>query len=295
MRLKRAVNSELVGMTTLTEQEYLERYGRSGYAGSGELVDLGCWLGSTTIPLAKGLDANRKFAGSGHKIFAYDLFIWFEWMNASAAGTDLRGRFREGDSFVDEFRKRIEPFSSVVEVREGDLKSIGWSGQPIEYLVVDAMKDWDLANAITRDFYPHLIAGDGLVVQQDFGHYFTPWIHLIHWRMRDYFEFVEEVPRSSTVVLRCIKPVPSDLCAQALAYETFGNDEVKAAIRHSLSLVSTSMAPNIAAAEVMWFVHQHRLAEAERAFQDHLSDGIELTGDMLKVSKILTNNSRPGN
>ena len=41
MRLKRMFGSELVGMTTGTEQAWLENYGASAYRGVGEVVDLG--------------------------------------------------------------------------------------------------------------------------------------------------------------------------------------------------------------------------------------------------------------
>jgi len=170
MRAKRIFISELLGMTSGTEQAYIANYGENLYAGHGEVVDLGSWLGSTTIPLTAGLLKNPKFRDSGRKVFAYDLFIWFDWMRPSVAGTDLAERYREGDNFVDEFKRRIAPLADSIEVREGDLKSIGWSGEPIEFLLVDAMKGWDLAAAIARDFYPSLIPENSLVFHQDFAH-----------------------------------------------------------------------------------------------------------------------------
>jgi hypothetical protein len=285
MRLKRRLRSELVGMTALSDQRYLERYGRDDYTGAGDVVDLGCWLGSTTIPLAKGLDQNPSF--SSRKVHAYDLFIWADWMKQSSAGTGLEKKFRDGDSFVDEFISRLGGLAPIVEVHQGDLKTAGWSGAPIELLVVDAMKDWDLANAIVRDFYPCLIEGKSLVYHQDFAHYHTPWIHLIHWRLRDHFAFVDDVDGTCSVVFRCVKQLSPDLCEVAGSFEDFGGDEVRTAIEHSMSLVSKEKWPNIAAAEVMWFIHQQEFEMAESVFRRHQSAGIPMKGDMFIVRRLM--------
>jgi hypothetical protein len=287
MRLKRTFRTELIGMTSRTEQEYLAKYGEELYKGDGEIVDLGCWLGSTTIPLVDGLLKNPAFSESGRKVFAYDLFIWFDWMNSSAAGTELSGTFVEGDSFVEEYLKRIGHRSEHVEVRSGDLKEIGWGGGQIEFLLVDAMKGWDLANAIIRDFYPSLIPGRSFVFHQDFAHYFTPWIHLIHWKLRDHFEFAYEVSRSQSVVFKCTKAIAIETVAGPFSFDSFAKDEVSAAFEYSRSRVSEDKLPNIAAAEVMWFLHQEKFDEAERLFSEFRSKNVPLKMDMITVQQLI--------
>jgi hypothetical protein len=47
----------------------------------GEIIDLGCWLGSTTISLASGL---RELNDPG-KVYAFDWFIWEPWMDLSSS------------------------------------------------------------------------------------------------------------------------------------------------------------------------------------------------------------------
>ena len=287
MRVKRMFGSELVGMTTGTEQSWLENYGARDYRGHGEVVDLGCWLGSTTIPLVRGLLQNPSFVDSDRKVYAFDLFEWFDWMNDSVAGTDLRGKYAEGDDFVAEFEKRIADYSSRIDVRKGDLCAIGWNGGPIEFLLIDAMKGWDLANAIVRDFYPSLGPSRSLVFHQDFGHYFTPWIHLIHWQLRDHFEFVEEVPDSQSVIFRCTGDIPAELIDIDRAFGMFDDEEVDAAFDYSMSLVSADMLPNVAAAKVMWFIHQRDHATARRVFDEMLAKGVSYRADMETVSDLL--------
>ncbi len=287
MRLKRAFANELVGMTSKTEQDYFALYGEKTYSGKGEVVDLGCWLGSTTIPLVKGLLKNPAFAASNRKVYAYDLFIWFDWMNSSAAGTSLAGKYREGDNFVEEFKARTKDFAQYIEIRAGDLKQIGWTGEKIEFLLVDAMKNWDLANAIVRDFYPSLVPGESIILHQDFAHFFTPWIHLLQWTFRENFEFVDEVPRSQSVIFRYTNKIADDLLNKNYSFDSFSVAEVDAAFDYSLNLVSTEKLPNVAASKVMWFLHQNEREPAENEFENLLKRGIPLEKDLLIIKEML--------
>ena len=292
MRAKRMFSAELLGMTSGSEQAYIANYGENLYSGVGEVVDLGSWLGSTTIPLTKGLLKNPNFRGQGRKVYAYDLFIWFDWMIPSVAGTDLAGRYTEGDNFVDEFKRRIAPIADSVEVREGDLKAIGWHGEPIEFLLVDAMKGWDLAASIVCDFYPSLIEGRSLVFHQDFAHHFTPWIHLVQWRLRDHFEFVDEVPRSQSVVFRCVKAISPETVDLDWGFDLFGDNDVDAAFGYSMKLVSSEKLANVAAAKVMWYIHQDRQADASRVLADLTRLGIPLENELLMVSELLAGKTK---
>lgn len=289
MRLKRAFAGELVGMTSKTEQDYFARYGAQIYSGKGEIVDLGCWLGSTTIPLVKGLLKNPAFADSNKKVYAYDLFVWFDWMNSSALGTNLAGKYKEGDSFVEEFKRRTKSFAGRIETRAGDLKQIGWTGEPIEFLLVDAMKNWDLANHVVRDFYPSLVPHESLVLHQDFAHFFTPWIHLLQWKFRANFEFVEEVPRSQSVVFRLTNRIADELLNKDYSFASFSDAEVDAAFDYSMNLVSAEKLPNVAAAKVMWFLHQEKREQARSEFENLLRQGVSLERDMTIVEELIRN------
>lgn len=287
MRLKRAFAHELVGMTSKTEQDYFAEYGEKTYSGRGEIVDLGCWLGSTTIPLVKGLLKNPAFVESNRKVYAYDLFIWFEWMNSSTAGTRLAGKYKEGDNFVEEFRQRTKEFARYIEIREGDLKEIGWTGENIEFLLVDAMKNWDLANAIVRDFYPSLVPNESVILHQDFAHFFTPWIHLLQWTFRENFALVGEVPKSQSVIFRYKNKIAGELLNKDYSFASFSDAEVDAAFDYSLNLVSPEKLPNIAASKVMWFLHQNEREKAKNEFENLLKRGIPLEKDLLIVKEIL--------
>lgn len=273
----RLPNARLHGMTSVEEQRYFHRYASQIHRGEGEIVDLGCWLGSTTIPLAKGLAHNPHPAARQNRVHAYDQFLWETWMDPFMSRCERR--YQPGESFLDEFKARTRSEAGRIEIHPGDLRQLGWSGQPIEFLLVDAMKSWELARAIVRNFYPSLLPGKALVLHQDFKHYYTSWIHLIHYRLRDCFAFENDVPHSGSVVFRVIKPIPGDL-AWLEHLEHFPDEEVHRAFAHSMALVNDDDFPSVAAAKVMHFIHLERFSEARRIMAGFIDRGLSLQSDL---------------
>jgi hypothetical protein len=271
------------GMTSINEQNYFRRYAQDMYSGAGEIVDLGCWLGSTTIPLAQGLRRNFNISTKGKHIHAYDLFVWEEYMNSLMDG--CRKKYSPGDNFLDEYKSRIRNYSDLIKIYPGDLQQIGWIGKPIEFLLVDAMKSWKTAQYVVEHFYPSLLPEKSLLLHQDFKHYYTSWIHLIQYRLRDYFKFEMDIPKSSSVVFRLKKRVDCDLkwCADL---KSFSVDEVDEAFNYSISLVGGKPS-NIAAAKVMYFVHLNRIAEAKRVLDDFIQEGFSEKSELGVCKKIL--------
>jgi len=263
---------DLVGMTTPEEQSFLYDFARRVYTGRGEIVDLGCWLGSTTIPLAAGLAENAVVAADRVAIHAYDLFRWETWMEKHLAGSSLAGSQRPGESFQPLFERLLGAHRSRVRITAADLTRADWQPRrEIELLFNDAAKSWELANALLRTFYVHLVPGLSLVVEQDFAHHFTPWVHLLHWRLRDHFEPLLHVPYSGSMSFRLVRPLAGALPSRDLGFSDFGEDEVAAAFERSLALVEPPMRPSVWASRVMVEVHQQRfdrarelLAEAPR-------------------------------
>ena len=289
MRLKRTFSSEFLGMTSKTEQDYFYKYGEKLYTGKGEIVDLGCWLGSTTIPLVKGLLKNPAFVASDRKVFAYDLFVWYEWMNSSVVGTNLAGKFQEGDNFVAEFKRRTEEYASRIEICEGDLVKIGWNSQNIEFLLIDAMKNWELANGIVRHFFKSLMPQKSYILHQDFAHFFTPWIHLLQWQFRENFEFAGEIPKSPSVIFKYVKKLDDETLVKNYSFESFTDKDVDAAFDYSMQIVSAEKIANVAAAKVMWFIHQQKIDQAKGELANFLSQGVALEKDLLVVSDLIKN------
>ncbi len=274
-----------LGMISEEERAYLQWYAESEFSGEGVIVDLGCWFGSSTINLALGLERNERIADKGKLIHAYDIFLWEDWMEATVVGTGLSEHLKPGDSFLDEFLERSRPWEPLIEVHPGDLTELGWRpGRPIEFLFNDASKSWELAAAIVRDFYPSLIPGRTIVVEQDFAHFYTPWVHLIRHRFRDCFEPVSHIRFSGSAVFRQTDPIAPDRLAEPVEFAAFTEQQIEEAFEDSLRLVSPEMRPNVAAARVMLYVHAGDTDRARREYERAEREGLHGL-DLIKVKK----------
>jgi glycosyltransferase involved in cell wall biosynthesis len=256
--------SRLLGMTSNQEQVFLQDYGENIYSGQGEIIDLGCWLGSATISLAKGLEKNRRVALKYKRIHAYDLFTWHPYMEQTVKGTSLEGKYEQGDSFLDEFTRRISPWSPSIAVYSGDVIEIGWNGGAIEYLFVDAMKSWELTKSIFLNFYPHLMPMTSLVHYNDFAHYATAWIHLLIYKLKPYFKHYCNLYQAA--VFQYVNPLPKDTLILELdpPFSIFSTEDVHQAFAYSMEICHEKLRPNIAAAKVMAFIYLGDIDQAKQ-------------------------------
>ena len=268
-----------VGMVSASEMAfYCESSAR--YAGrEGKIVDLGCWMGATSIALARGLlPQGSKDCGSQERVFGFDVFQWEDWMPAKKAYCV----YSAGESFLPEARRMIRDYGGGrVDLIKADLRRYKWDGGPIKILLVDAMKSENLAVQIARTFFPSLSPG-ALLIHQDFKHYFTGWIHLIQYRLRNYFQFDRSVP-PGTVAFQVVQSLPPEVIDHATEFVGLLNDEIDSAFRYSLQLVRPEERANIAAAHVMLFVHLKRKDAATQAIESYRPTGMLQTGEFPKA------------
>lgn len=257
---------ELLGMTIKWEQAYLQRTAEKEYSGTGEIVDYGCWLGSSIIPLAVGLERNQKVKQKKKRIHAYDIFIWESWMEEIVVNTSLAGKYKSGDNFEHEFHKKIAPWQNTIEVHAGDINEIGWQGDGIEIFHNDASKTWDLTNTMLQQFYPSLIPGISICVEQDFSNHYTPWVNLICYRLQDYFQPILHIPYSSSVIFKNVKKIPEELLNANYSFSSFSEKEIEECFEeYSINLVAKNKHANVLAAKVMCYVHA---GDKERAWYE---------------------------
>jgi Methyltransferase domain len=245
-------------MTSRQEQQWLRTYAARSYSGTGVIVDLGCFLGATTIALAEGLVLNRK--AKRKQIHAYDLFTWNERYEAWAKGKEVEGLFTIGGSFLPEFLRRTQKWRDHIVIHEEDLRQARWEHGPIEFLFIDAMKSPEVAAAIASNFFPHLVPAKGYVAHQDFPHCFTPWIHFLTFRLRDYFSFVADLPQSS--LFRLEREIEPQALAGDLSPAAVSPAEIEAAFDHSISLVGHDKKANVIAAKAVAYVERGEFTRA---------------------------------
>ena len=283
LRSKRS--KQMFGMTSRHEQHWLRTYAAETYRGIGAIVDLGCFLGATSISLAEGLALNST---PGQKqIHAYDLFTWDERFELWAKGKEVEGCFTVDGNFLPEFLRRTEKWRDCIVVHEEDLTQAQWQGSPIEFLLVDAMKAPETASAILRGFFSHLLPGRSYVAHQDFAHCYTPWIHLITFRLRDYFSVAADVPGSGTTVFRCEKELlPKDL-EMDLSLPSFSAAEIEAAFDYSLGLMTDEKKPNIIAAKAMAYRERGDITRAREIVTQTQYGPESLGGELERVKGFL--------
>ena len=159
---------------TNEEKHFLEEFARDTYSGFGEIVDLGCWMGSSTVSLAKGLSENKSSQTQNKKIHVYDWFRWASWMEEVVKGTYFENKYQTDDSFFEDFKTFSRPWSNRIIIHSEDLNNAKWIGENIELLSIDAMKDWELLHGILRTFFAYLHPNKSFIFHQDFAHW---WSH----------------------------------------------------------------------------------------------------------------------
>lgn len=249
------VDEPLFGMTGTAEQAFYTECTRKLQHAPGAIVDLGCWMGSTSIALAKGIEH-----APNQMVFAFDRFIWEDWMNYQS---NTLVDYFPGESFLPEVRRRIRPFRAHITLIQADLTTYTWDRGPIKILLVDAMKSETLAKAIATHFFPHLPAG-AILIHQDFKHFYTPWIHILQYRLRSFCRLLQSVPIGGTVAFTISEPIPAGAIQHATDFAAATDQEADTAFEHSLEQVEEAGRPSVAAAHLMHYIHRREPAKARQ-------------------------------
>jgi hypothetical protein len=172
------------------------------YLGAGAIIDAGCFLGGSTVCLAQGLRDARRTT----KIDSFDLFVASSF-EAQVFGL---GDFQEGESFRHVFDQQTANYTDLIRVHSGDILHANWQPEPIELLFIDLAKKKEINDHIIMTMFPQLIPRRSVVIQQDYLHYYLPWIHITMERMVEHFELLCDTKYNS-VVFGCIKCItPAD-------------------------------------------------------------------------------------
>lgn len=274
--------------TSPEEQSYLTNYAARAYTGAGEIIDLGCLLGATTMALAKGLQSNGSVLSKAGRIHAYDRFQWEEVFRMLPGG--FARQYEPGESFRGEFESRTSKFAEFIKSYPGDIAEIGWHGDLIEFLLVDANKSWELCEFIGKGFYPHLLAGSSYIFEQDFKHYYTPWVHILGYRLRPVLLPYCEMAGTCSMVFKPIKSIDPATVPSVEEMKGVSTEELDEVYEHSLSLVRNGSAwerANVMASKVMFYIHQDRMAEAREVFDAVKAKGFTVDSDLKVCGRLL--------
>jgi tetratricopeptide (TPR) repeat protein len=207
-----------VGMLGGREARLYYHLAKESFTGIGTIVDAGSFLGKSAYFLAEGLRANPHYDRSRDRIHCFDNFLVNEDATVRFVKENLRQELAVGDSTRALFDAQVAPVQSMIDVHAGDLHTAEWRHQPIEILLVDVAKSESLGQRVVEMFFPDLIPGESLVIQQDYHHPWLPHIHIVMEHLAEYFELVE--PRADdSAVFRHVSAIPAEVLRRAIAYD----------------------------------------------------------------------------
>lgn len=156
---------DVPGMIKREEGQYLYWLTSQLYSGEGTAIEVGTWLGKSTLHLAAGIAANPKAS----KLVCYDHFQWAGGANWSTKAKS--GRKRDaGDDFMPDFLENVADFEEIIDARRSKIKDVEFDPDPIEILVLDAPKRATDIAAVLNGASDRVILGKTVIAWQDFLH-----------------------------------------------------------------------------------------------------------------------------
>jgi predicted O-methyltransferase YrrM len=223
----------VTGMLNDFEKRMLYWVTLNRYAGWGAILDMGSYLGGSTICFAAGL-RERGLPGPIH---AYDFFrlgpFELERDFADNPPPELKTRHI--------FDENLRDYRDLLVVHEGNLLETTWTEGPIEILFVDIAKTPESWDHVTQHYFSALAPGS-LVILQD---YLYPesgaWHHVVMEKLAPYFDYAFDTGvNSAGFVLRRELPavplwteIPADekLALMERAIERMDTEEKKERLR----------------------------------------------------------------
>lgn len=278
---------EVPTMLSPEERRYLYWLGNEVWSGRGCVVEIGSWLGGSTVCLAAGMRASGHPAAGRLRVF--DNFIWREFMTARAPLP-----LAPGDSFQADFLRYTEPFAAEIaaEARALPDEAIADDGEaaakrfaeehevaafdgavpePVEVLFVDGAKSWRGRRHLLSTLGGSLLPDTALLVCQDFKYWATYWVPILVMLLADRLEPVHDVTSATTLSFRLNGELPA---ARIEALEDhvarLSTPECLGAIGDAVDLLEglgdADGAWNVRLAAVAFHAHQGRTHDAVSAF-----------------------------
>ena len=280
---------EIPTMLQPEETQYLYWLGASVWMSGGIVLEIGPWLGGSTMCLAAGMHASGR--PSEGRLHAVDNFLWREFMVARAPLP-----LQPGESFEPYFLKNLETYHDIVvshaatlpdETIEGDHEAtakrsaseasvrtldVAPGEGAIEILFIDGAKSWRGMAHLLRIVRERIVPGKTLLVCQDYKYWGTYWVPMMMSRLREYVEPVHNVLGATTVAFRLKSEIPaSALDALEDHVSRIPTDEGLALIDKARRLLVSDVdwlgSANVSLCRVSFLAHQGKADAAAVAFK----------------------------
>jgi hypothetical protein len=183
-------------------------------------------------------------------------------------------------------RRRVGEFKQYVNLIEADLTAHSWKHGEIRLLLIDAMKNWELATAITRDFFPSLIKG-ARVLQQDYLAFSVPYMPILHYRLREHMRYHTHVEIGATVSFRLVKEISVEEAFKAGDFSQLSDDEAEAAFEWSFREIGDGARTGTAMVRMMYYIGKDELEHAKDLLSGYDTEKIDKKDSFKPVRKAL--------
>jgi len=201
-------------MMSVIEKRALYGLAKERYAGRGIIVDAGIFLGASTRRFGEGIQANADFTAIQKRwpkpIVSFERGIINPGMPAFFKRNNVNITGKPGDSFAAQVLENVKPVAKLVDLRIGDILATALDiKDPIEILFLDVLKLPEISKFAIRKFFPLLIPGVSVVVQQDYFYERLPYIKTDQEFFGDYFVYLGEV--GSSALFLYTEAIPKEL------------------------------------------------------------------------------------
>lgn len=252
--------SKVPTMLAADEQQFYAWITSEWMQDAGAVVDLGCFAGGSTARLAAG----HQKAGHDGLIYAYDLFRADERVKKSILYAQGIPEF-SGDDILDLTIDLLTPWTERISLHPGQIEDQVWDEGPIEILVMDASKTMQTMEEMTRIFFPSLIPGHSLVVQQDYLFWRLPWIAIQMELLSDYFTPLAYVP-DNTVAFLNTKQIDDEALERAMVTPLPVEQRIDALKSAQHNLVEAGLEVHSPMAAQIRTLEKHPTADRARHF-----------------------------
>jgi len=198
------------------EKRFLYGLAKNYYKGEGIIIDGGIFLGASTRCFGEGLRENPHLAEArslkSKPIVSFEKGSTNPGMIPFFRRHDVPISPKLHDSFLPVLGDYLKPVEDIVDLRTGDIMETAENlDLPIEICFLDVLKLPEICDYCFRTFFPRLIPGRSIVIQQDYFYELLPYIKVYQEFLREHFAFIGEI--GSTAAYLCTSPVPEEKLA----------------------------------------------------------------------------------
>jgi len=144
---------KIPAMTPPEVHDYLRTVGKQ-WTGEGLAVELGCWLGASTVPLLDGL------TDAGYSDFYWAFDNWHATKSEVQKAKEQGLVIKVGQDLMPLFLENTEEFGLIQPIKGSLPDTLGeYNGGPIEICLFDAPKKDPVFTKCLKQLEPHFLPG----------------------------------------------------------------------------------------------------------------------------------------